>query len=62
VERFRAFIAVLHADLLERTRSLRFWIVLGICVMLTWWCFPPASATYMIVAMGGHYRGYYSSA
>ena len=54
--------ALLVADLRQRTRSLRFWIVALAIAAAGWWCLPPASAGYMIVAIGDHHRGFYSSA
>ncbi len=57
------FLAILLADLRERTRSPRFWVVLAAVMFAAWWCFPPADAGYTTVSVnGGHQRGYYSSA
>ena len=58
----RRFAAILVADLRERSRSTRFWVVLGMVGILTWWCFPPADAGYTTVGFGGNARGIYSSA
>ena len=54
--------ALLVADLRQRTRSGRFWSVALAIAVAGWWCLPPASAGYMIVAVGDHHRGFYSSA
>ena len=54
--------ALFMADLRQRTRSLRFWIVALAVTIAGWWCLPPIGAGYMIVAIGDHHRGYYSSA
>jgi hypothetical protein len=54
--------ALLVADLRQRTRSLRFWVVALAMLVAAWWCMPPLEAGYMVVAIGDHHRGYYSSA
>ncbi len=54
--------ALFMADLRQRTRSPRFWIVALAVTIAGWWCLPPLDAGYMIVAVGDHHRGYYSSA
>ena len=54
--------ALLVADLRQRTRSPRFWIVALAITVAGWWCLPPLSAGYMVVAIGDHHRGFYSSA
>ena len=59
---WRIACALLVADLRQRTRSLRFWIVALAIAVSTWWCLPPMAAGYMIVAIGDHHRGFYSSA
>ena len=56
------FGAMLLADLRERTRSPRFWVVLGLMVVASWLCFPPPGAGYMILSIHGSERGFYSSA
>ncbi len=58
----RSFGAVLTADLLDRCRTQRFWIALGCIAVLTWWCLPPVEAHYVVLGIGGHVRGRYSSA
>jgi hypothetical protein len=58
----RRFFAILIADLRERSRSTRFWVVLGIVGVVTWWCFPPIESGYMTVSLGSRTRAYYSSA
>ena len=54
--------ALFMADLRQRTRSVRFWVVALAVTVAAWWCLPPIDAGYMIVAIGDHHRGYYSSA
>lgn len=56
------FGAILLADLRERTRSTRFWVVLAALAWASWWCFPPLDAHYMTVSIGSGVRGQYSSA
>ena len=58
----RIVAALLVADLRQRTRSPRFWIVALAITVAGWWCLPPVGAGYMIVAIGDHHRGFYSSA
>jgi len=62
MEALRRFTAILGADLSERTRSLRFWIILGLVCAATWLSFPGPDAGYMTVSFGGGMRGAYSSA
>ena len=54
--------ALFVADLRQRTRSPRFWAIVLAVVVAAWWCLPPIGAGYMIVAVGDHHRGFYSSA
>ena len=58
----RIVAALFMADLRQRARSPRFWIVALAVTLAGWWCLPPIDAGYMIVAIGDHHRGYYSSA
>jgi len=58
----RRFGAILVADLRERSRSTRFWVVLALVGAATWWCFPPVGAHYQTVGFGDNVRGVYSSA
>lgn len=62
MESLRRFQALLLADVRERTRSSRFWTVIGLTVGLTWLCFPPADAHYIVLGVNNHHRGAYSSA
>ena len=55
-------LAVLVADLRQRTRSTRFRVVAMLAALAAWWCFPAAGSHYLVVAIGAHYRGTYSSA
>ncbi len=59
---WRIALALFMADLRQRTRSPRFWIVALAVTAAGWWSLPPIDANYMIVAIGDHHRGYYSSA
>ncbi|WP_143080349.1 hypothetical protein [Hymenobacter arizonensis] len=59
---FQVFRAILIADWRERSRSKQFWGVLGLLMISSWWCFPPANASYLTLAFDGVYRGQYSSA
>src|SRR5688572_6126 len=61
MEVIRRFAAITVADLRERTRALRFWVILGIVAIASWWCFPPPGADWMTVSVDGA-RGAYSSA
>lgn len=58
----RRFTAILVADLRERSRATRFWVVLALVGIATWWCFPPLDAGYITVGLGENARGRYSSA
>ena len=62
MEAFRRFTAILGADLRERSRSLRFRVVLALVCAATWFCFPPSDAAYLTVSFGNGLRGAYSSA
>ncbi|HEX5693491.1 MAG TPA: hypothetical protein VFY00_02600, partial [Arenimonas sp.] len=61
MEALRRFAAIAVADLRERTRALRFWIILGIVATASWWVFPPPGAGWMTLSVDGM-RGEYSSA
>jgi hypothetical protein len=56
------FLALLLADLRERSRGVRFWVVLGGMMLLAWRCFPPLDATHRIFTVTGGARADYSSA
>lgn len=58
----RAGAALLHADLRQRMRTPRFWLLVAGLAFLMWWCFPPASADFLTVSVGANVRGKYSSA
>jgi hypothetical protein len=62
MEALRRFTAILGADLRERSRSLRFWVILGLVCAATWLSFPAPDAGYMTVSFGNGVRGAYSSA
>jgi hypothetical protein len=61
-ESFRRFASILGADLRERTRSARFWVILGLVCAATWMSFPDPGAGYITVSFGAGVRGAYSSA
>ena len=56
------FSAILVADLRERTRSLRFWLMVLIVAAATFWFLPPVDAGYSTLSIPGDGRGFYSSA
>ncbi|MDQ3288757.1 MAG: hypothetical protein M3Q42_10955 [Pseudomonadota bacterium] len=57
----RRIFAILLADMRERTRTRRFWVVLGLVGAATWMCFPAIDSGQLAVAVDGA-RGRYSSA
>ena len=57
----RSVAAVLAADLRQRLRAPRTWVVVLGLAALMWWCFPAAEKNYLTVSIDGM-RGYYSSA
>lgn len=61
MEVIRRFAAIAVADLRERTRATRFWVILGIVAFASWWCFPAPGSPWMTVSVDG-WRGAYSSA
>lgn len=61
MEAFQRVFAILLADLRERMRTPRFWVVLGVMTLATWWCFPPADAGYSTLSLVDGSRGRYSS-
>ncbi|MFS8064647.1 MAG: ABC transporter permease [Luteimonas sp.] len=61
METLRRIFAILLADLRERTRTRRFWIVLGLVGVATWYCFPASDSGQLAVSVDGG-RGRYSSA
>lgn len=62
MESARRFGAIVGADLLERIRSARFWVVQGLLCIASWWSFPTMEKDYMVLGLNGHLRGEYSSA
>ncbi len=62
MDALRRFVAIVTADLLERSRSMRFWVMLGLIALASWWFFPARDAYYLTVAINGAHRGVYSSA
>lgn len=61
METLRRFQAIVLADLRERTRALRFWVILAVVAALTWACFPARESGQVAVAIDDA-RGLYSSA
>ena len=61
MEAFQRVFAILLADLRERMRTPRFWVVLGVMAAATWWCFPPVDAPYSTLSLVDGSRGRYSS-
>jgi hypothetical protein len=62
MEALRRFLAIVLADLRERTRTPRFWVLLGAMVVVSWYCFPSVDKHYLILAVDSGTRGTYSSA
>lgn len=58
----RAVIALLVADLRQRLRTPRFWLLIAGLAGLMWWCFPAVDRDYLTVSVGEGMRGRYSSA
>jgi hypothetical protein len=55
-------LALLQADLRERLRSPRPWWLLASMAAVTVWALPSASADYLVLTVGEHWRGRWSSA
>jgi ABC-type transport system involved in multi-copper enzyme maturation permease subunit len=62
VAALQRFAAILVADLRERTRGPRFWVILAAMLWLVWNCYPPIDSKYAILALSDGERGYFSSA
>ncbi len=58
----RAVAALLGADLRQRLRTPRFWLLVAGLAVLMWWCFPAADRDFLTVSVGDGMRGRYSSA
>ena len=58
----RSIVAVMQADLRERLRSPRLWWLLIGMAGVTAWALPSASADYLALTVGDHWRGRWSSA
>ena len=58
----RAIAALLAADLRQRLRTPRFWLLVAGLAALMWWCFPAADRDFLTVSVGDGMRGRYSSA
>jgi hypothetical protein len=62
MEALRRFSAIVLADLRERSRSTRFWVVLGLVGLATWACFPGIESGRFAVGFDSDQRAAYSSA
>lgn len=62
MDAIRRFLAVLGADLRQRSRTPRFCAVMVAVGFASWWCFPGVEADYLTVSLRGGERGSYSSA
>ena len=62
VRQLRPMLALLQADLRERLRSPRLWWLLAGMAAVTAWVLPSASADYLALTVGEHWRGRWSSA
>lgn len=62
MEALRRFAAIVLADLRERSRSTRFWVVLGLVGLATWACFPGIESGRFAVGFDADTRAAYSSA
>ena len=62
VSALRAIAALLGADLRQRLRTPRFWLLVAGLAVLMWWCFPAADRDFLTVSVGDGMRGRYSSA
>lgn len=62
MQTFLRVFAILLADVRERTRTPRFWVVLGVMAYATWWCFPDVHSGYVTLSLSDNSRGLYSSA
>ena len=60
----RIIAAIALADLRQRLRVPRTWVVLVALAIASWWSFPPIEADYLTVSIGGAAgaRAHYSSA
>lgn len=58
----RPVAALLLADLRQRLRTPRFWLLVAGLAALMWWCFPAADRDFLTVSVGDGMRGRYSSA
>ncbi len=61
METLRRVFAIMLADLRERTRTRRFWVVLGLVGLATWFCFPAIDSGQLAISVDDA-RGRYSSA
>lgn len=62
LDRIAAFAAIVLADLRQRSRSVRFWLMIGAVAAATWWMLPAPDADYATLTLLDDSRGRYSSA
>lgn len=58
----RIIAAITLADLRQRLRAPRTWVLMAVLAAASWWSFPPIGADYLTVSFGEGGRAYYSSA
>lgn len=58
----RIIAAICMADLRQRLRTPRMWVLLAALAAISWWSFPPLDADYLTVSIGNGARAHYSSA
>ncbi|WP_119717954.1 hypothetical protein [Cognatilysobacter tabacisoli] len=58
----RIVAAIGLADLRQRLRAPRTWVLLAVLAAASWWSFPPVDADYLTVSFGDGARARYSSA
>lgn len=62
MDALRRTLAIGAADLRERMRSPRLWVVIALIALAMWWSFPPIEADYLTVSLREGERGRYGSA
>lgn len=58
----RIIAAIALADMRQRLRAPRTWVLLAVLAAASWWSFPPLDADYLTVSVGEGARARYSSA
>ncbi len=49
-------------ELLQQSRSRKFWLMMALAGVLSWLFFPPTDSSYQVMLIDGQYRGPYNSA